>query len=429
MKKLISCFAVAAAFGSAGCATTTVEPGHRGLYFAQSGGLRREVLQPGRYNLGICVFCASDRIDDFDVTYSTKEEEIVTKSNENLDMHLKLSVIYRPIVSELYALETEIGSTNYYGEVIAPEFRSACRGVFSRHSYTELQRKNEAIENEVEAELRRRTAGRHVEISSVTLESVEYAPEIAEINRRRIAAETETSRKQSEIAAQAELKKQVTESEAAQKTLELETAAARQKLEVETAAAQKKLELQAALEEEKLTMAKDAEAARFKADQVIAQVEMQKKVSRAEAEMARFKAESEAQQKVIEARADSEAGRLMAKAHAEEQRAQSAGMTPLDVMMHAYDALGHLGGTGTTIVLGDWAHVPNFLFPRVPSLQSAFTLPWSPYVPSFTPPAAAPPPATSMNDDGRSPASPEPGRNQGAKKDPILSSAAVRDPF
>ena len=91
----------AAALGSTGCATATIEPGHRGLYFAPSeGGLRREVLQPAKYNLGFCfISCTPNRIDDFDVTYSTKNEEIDTKSSEGLNMHLKLSVIYRPIVA------------------------------------------------------------------------------------------------------------------------------------------------------------------------------------------------------------------------------------------------------------------------------------------------------------------------------------------
>jgi regulator of protease activity HflC (stomatin/prohibitin superfamily) len=329
-----------------GCTATTVEPGHRGLYFAPSGGgLRREVLQPGTYRLGWCfIGCTQNRIDDFDVTFSTHSEAIRTKSSEGLDLDLKLSIIYRPVVSELYQLDTEIGA-NYYDEVIAPEFRSACRGVFARHSYTELQKKNESIENEVEAEVRRRTAGKHVEISSVTLEGVEYAPEIADKIRAKIAGEQEAARQEASIAWEASKKKQIAETGAAQAKLELE---------------------------------QQADAARFKAEQQLAAMDTERRVAKAQAEIDKTRAEAAAQKKIIEAKAEAEVERQMARAHAEQQRAETAGVTPMQVMMHAYDALGQLGGTGTTIVLGDWAHVPSFLFPHVPSLQSAFSLPLTP---------------------------------------------------
>jgi regulator of protease activity HflC (stomatin/prohibitin superfamily) len=380
---------LAASLGATGCATTTIEPGHRGLYFAPNdGGLKREALMPGRYKLGWCfIYCTPNRVDDFDVTYSTKTEEIDTKSSEGLDLHLRLSVIYKPIESELYQLDTEIGPA-YYEEVIGPEFRSACRGVFARHSYTELQKKNEQLENEVEAEVRRRTVGKHLDISSVTLESVTYAPEIAEKIRQKISGEQEAARQQAAIVWETEKKKQIAEAEAAQKKLELESAAATQKIELE----------------------KEAENARFKAEQDLAQIETQKKVTKAQAEIARLNAETAAQTKVIEAKAQADAQRHLARAHAEERRAETAGVTPMEVMIHAYDALGRLGGTGTTLVLGDWAHVPNFLFPRVPSLQSAFMLPYAPYGP---PPAAAPPASGPSAD-----ASP--------KGDPFLSSASAQ---
>ena len=371
----ITCLAIATTLaGASGCASALIEPGHRGLYFEpMGGGLRREVLQPGKYKLGWCfLYCTSNRVDDFDVTYSTRTEEIRTQSVEGLDIGLKLSVIYRPIVTELYQLDTEIGP-NYYEEVIGPEFRSACRGVFARHSYAELQKKNESIENEVEAELRRRTAGRHVEISSVTLETASYAPEIAEKIRQKIAGEQEAARQEASIAWEAEKKKQLATAEAAQKKLALEQEAEQQKLE----------------------LAKQAETARFKAEQQLAALETQRKVTKAESEMSRLRAQTEAEKKIIEAKADAEATKQMARAHAEEQRAETAGVTPMEVAMHAYDALAHLGGTGTTIVLGDWAHVPNFLFPRVPSLQNAFTLPYMPYIPAPGAPSAAAPTATS----------------------------------
>ncbi len=389
-----ACLLAALALGSGGCATTTIEPGHRGLYFAPNdGGLKREALMPGKYKLGWCfLYCTPNRIDDFDVTYSTRSEEIQTKSSEGLDLKLKLSVIYKPIESEIYQLDTEIGP-NYYDEVIGPEFRSACRGVFARHSYTELQKKNEALENEVEAEVRRRTAGKHIDISSVTLENVTYAPEIAEKIRLRIAGEQEASRQQAALAWEMEKKKQLTEAAAAQKKLELETEAAAQKLE----------------------MAKDAENARFKAEQDLAQIETQKKVAKAQAEIAKLNAESTAQKKVIDAKADAEVARQMARAHAEERRAETAGVTPMEVMLHAYDALGQLGGTGTTIVLGDWAHVPNFLFPRVPSLQSAFGLPYVPLVPPSSTPA---PTASAPGKRDSFLSSAQPGATKSAGDDP-----------
>jgi regulator of protease activity HflC (stomatin/prohibitin superfamily) len=355
----ITCLAlVAAAASSTGCAATTVEPGHRGLYFDPTGGgLRREVLAPGKYKLGFCFLaCTSNRVDDFDVTFSTRSEEVHTKSAEGLDLDLKLSVIYRPIVTELYQLDTEIGP-NYYDEVIGPEFRSACRGVFARHSYMELQKKNESIENEVEAEVRRRTAGKHVEISSVTLENVNYAPEIAEKIRQKLAGEQEAGRQQAAIAWDAERKQQIFTAEAAQQKFELQ---------------------------------KEAETARFKAEQDLAAIDTQKKVAKAQAEIEKMRAETAAAKTIIEAKAEAEATKQMARAHAEERKAETAGVTPMEVMVHAYDALAHLGGTGTTIMLGDWAHVPNFLFPRVPSMQSAFTLPFMPYAPPTGAPAPSP---------------------------------------
>ena len=47
------------------------------------------------------------RIDDFDVTFSRRTEGVQTTSVENYPIDLKVTVIYRPIVSELYELDTE----------------------------------------------------------------------------------------------------------------------------------------------------------------------------------------------------------------------------------------------------------------------------------------------------------------------------------
>jgi regulator of protease activity HflC (stomatin/prohibitin superfamily) len=299
---------------AAGCASTVVEPGHRGLLFdPKHGGLAHGVLQPGYYK-----HSGSARIEDFDITYSTHKEDIHTTSQEGLTLDLRLALIYRPVISELYELDTEIG-LNYYDEVVGPEFRSAARGVFARHSYLDLMRNNEKIEDEIEVELRRRIRGKHVEISSITMEAVGYAPEIAR-------------------AVQAKL---VGEQEAIRQKAALESESIRRKAELEHQAEQAKLEADAAIR------SKHTERAL---------AEEQAAIDKVTAENDTFKAKAEAEQR-----------KYLAQAHAAEQRAVS----PLEVMIHAYDALGKLGGSGTTIMLGDWSHVPNFLFPQMAGFQTA----------------------------------------------------------
>jgi regulator of protease activity HflC (stomatin/prohibitin superfamily) len=378
-----------------GCAGTMVEPGHRGLLFdPKNGGLQQEVLKPGYHRHSNCFMssvCA--RVDDFDVTYSRKTEEIETHSLEGLPLHLKLTIVYRPIIAELYQLDTEIGP-NYYDEVIGPEFRSASRGVFARHSYLELQKKNEPIENEVEAEVRRRASGRHVEISSVLLEAVTYAPEIEKAVRDRLVAAEETMRQKAAM-----------ENEAAKRKREMEIAAEHEKMHIEAEAAAAKMRIESDATKKELTTKSDIKVAEMKAEseaglakkkleldvaQEKARIELNLSLQKGELELAtkeaqveRIKAEADAAAKIATARGDATSRLALAKASFEEKRAEGASLTPLHVMMHAYDALGKLGGTGTLIMLGDWSKVPSFLFPKTPQFQM-------PYMPMPMMPAPVP---------------------------------------
>jgi regulator of protease activity HflC (stomatin/prohibitin superfamily) len=293
-----------------GCAHVTVEPGHRALLFNPNDkGLHHEVLGPGRYPVGYY-----GRLEDFDVTYSTRKEAIRTNSSEGLQLDLRFAVIYRPVVSELYELDTEIGP-NYYDEVVGPEFRSAARGVFARHSYVELQRNNEKIEDEIEGDLRRRINGKHVEIASITMEAVEYAPEIAAAVRAKLVGEQEAARQKAA----------------------LENEALRAKLELAHQSEQNKLKAEATVREKQ-------------SERMVAEEEG--KIEKVRAEAALIRAKSEAEQRT-----------LLAKAYAEEKKAEVRSLTWLEVQMHAYDALAKLGGENTHFFIGDWAKLPNFLFP------------------------------------------------------------------
>jgi regulator of protease activity HflC (stomatin/prohibitin superfamily) len=318
MRKLM----IVSAFALSAC-TTTIQPGHRGLYFTGSG-LEHEPLMPGRHWVG-----PFSHVEDVDVTFSTHTEEIQTASSEGLGLDLRMAVIYRPVVSELYELDTEVG-LNFYDEVIGPEFRSAARGVFARRSYLDLLKRNEQIEDEIEKDLRRRTAGKHVEIASITLEAITYAPQIAKAVEEKLAAETDAAR---------------------QKTL-LENEAMRQKLEIEH----------------------HAEQARLRAESSLREKQQEVDLAKQQAALDKVKEQSEAEKRVIRAKSEAETAKLTAQAKAEQARALNQALTPLAVQMRGYEALETLGKSShASIMLGDWSHVPNFLFPPMQSMQISGT--------------------------------------------------------
>jgi regulator of protease activity HflC (stomatin/prohibitin superfamily) len=245
---------------------------------------------------------------------------------------VQVAVIFRPIVSELYDLEVEVGGTyaseggaSPYDEVIAPEFRTATRGVLARHTYLDMQRTNEKLEDEIEAELRRRIAGKHMEISSVTLEELNFGPDISNAIRGKLVGEQDALRKKTQL-----------EADSLRKKLELEHEAERAKLEAEASINKK---------------------------------ENERVIATAQATIDKVQAETDAEVRVTRAKAEAQAITLLAKAHADEKRAEATTVTPLVVMLHAYDSLAKLGGTNTNIMLGDWSHVPSFLFPNFAGLN------------------------------------------------------------
>jgi regulator of protease activity HflC (stomatin/prohibitin superfamily) len=383
-----------------GCAGALVQPGHRALYFDPvNGGIQHEVLQPGWYRTA-CPFWEADnkcpRVDDFDVTYSTAKEDVKTLSVEKLPVDLHLALKYRPIVSELYLLDTEIGA-NYFEEVIGPEFRSAAIGVFAHISYQDLQKENGKIEDDIEKELRHRLQGKHIEVASVLIEKIEYAPQILEAYRQRVVSQEETRTRQQILENTALQKKRELELMAETKKLELENQSAQKKMELGAQTEQKRMELQADSEQRKLTattetevrkmeIAKETEEQKARFDSALINKRTEKRLAIEQAEIDRMNAEAKARTTVTTAKGEAESRLALARATGAENEAAAANITTNQVMMHAYDALGHLGGTGTTFLLGDYSKLPNWLFPKVSGFQSA---PWM-MMPAADAPAPSP---------------------------------------
>jgi regulator of protease activity HflC (stomatin/prohibitin superfamily) len=201
-----------------GCGGAVIEPGHRALLFDPSnGGLKREILLPGYHHLP-----SSARVDDFDVTYSSRPEPLHVITSEGLPLDVRVSVIYRPIIAELYELDTEIGR-GYYDEVVGPELRAAARDWFARHSYAGLIADSAKVEDEIEREVRVR--------ASVTFEAIQLPPELANAVRDRLTAEESAKKQETEL--QRDTLRQKLESERAWETekVELERNVERRRLQ------------------------------------------------------------------------------------------------------------------------------------------------------------------------------------------------------
>jgi regulator of protease activity HflC (stomatin/prohibitin superfamily) len=211
--------------------------------------------------------------------------------------------------------------------------------------------KNEKIENEIEEEVRRRTGGKHVEIASVTIEAVDYAPEIATAVRQKLVAEQDALRQKAAVEAEA----------------------LRKRTQIETEAAAAKLKAQADADDEKRRAELDL-------------LKLRNARATADEQMALEK--SAAQARLVKARADAEQMQILAVGETAANRAHALAVSPLMVQQEGFKALAELGGSGAAIYLGDWSHVPNFLFPH-----GLLTTPLSltlPPVASTTPPPERP---------------------------------------
>jgi regulator of protease activity HflC (stomatin/prohibitin superfamily) len=382
-----------------GCAGATIQPGHRGILFDPgNNGIQPEVLKPGWVSLSCPVWTpegACKRVDDYDVTYQTSQEQFHVLSKEGLPMDVQIAVSYRPIVSELYLLDTEIGP-HYFDKVIGPEFRNAAIGVFSKESYQDLQRQNGDIESKIEKGLRDRLQGKHLEVSSVFIQHVTYDPTILQEQQKEVVSRQQLETNKQLQANKYEEEKQQLQLQTETKQLEIEAQkklvaaeTEKKKLELQAEADQKKLEGTTQLELAKLDAQQKAEAEKVQIESQLRNKQAEKQVTAAQAQIDQMKAQAAAAVQVAQAKGDSTSRLLEAQATEAESKAEASKVTPMQVEEHAYDALGKLGGQGTTILLGDPSKLPGWLFPKVPGFTSAFNPQYVvPAIPSAPAPVA-----------------------------------------
>jgi regulator of protease activity HflC (stomatin/prohibitin superfamily) len=166
-RALLLCFFVVTPF-LPGCRCPTVESGHRGIVFKTlGGGTSKEVLGEGMHFIP-----AWNYVIAYDARVHEMKEQLVVLSSNGLTLRVDASVRYRPLVEELFQLQTEIGP-DYDQKVVAPIVRSETRKVFGRYQPEEIySTKREEIEKQIYDEVTRALGGKHVVVEAVLVRDV-----------------------------------------------------------------------------------------------------------------------------------------------------------------------------------------------------------------------------------------------------------------
>jgi regulator of protease activity HflC (stomatin/prohibitin superfamily) len=173
-----------------GCRCPTVDSGNRGIVFKTlGGGTSKEVLGEGLHVIPIWNYVIA-----YDTRVHEMKEQLIVLSSNGLTLKVDASVRFRPVVEELYELQTQIGP-DYDQKVIAPIVRSEARKVFGRYQPEEIySTKREEIERQIYDEVTKALAGKHVLVEAVLVRDVDM-PENIKVAIQDKLAEEQASQK------------------------------------------------------------------------------------------------------------------------------------------------------------------------------------------------------------------------------------------
>jgi len=175
------------------CATV-VDPGKVGLkWYPISEGLCDVPLKNGLY----MHFPWNDVIQ-YSLQWRSYSEKVDVLTKDDLHVEVVTSVIVRPIESEIYKLQLEIGN-DFYPNVVKPKFQTVVRSELANYIMVEIPENSVKIEERITAKLKERIKGRHLEIDSVTLNHIEYTAGMLKAIEGKLAKEQEQTQKQFEL--------------------------------------------------------------------------------------------------------------------------------------------------------------------------------------------------------------------------------------
>lgn len=179
---------------AAGC--SVVKPGYNAMRWKPLSS--KGLITDKTYSNGVIWHWPWNGIVDYNMQWQTYDEAVAILTEDELHINMTVSVTLRPIASELPQLELEVGS-NYYGEVVKPEFLSLVRNEFSHYKYSLVSPMSPEIESKIYTRLVELTKGKHLEFDNVTVKHIEYPKVVTRAVDEKLAVQQTIEQKDYEM--------------------------------------------------------------------------------------------------------------------------------------------------------------------------------------------------------------------------------------
>jgi len=181
------------AFITAGCGTV-VDPGNVGLKWRpMTTGLSEEPLEEGLY-----IHMPWNSVIEYSLQWRSFTEKVDVLTKDDLHVRVDASLIVRPIASEIYQLQLEVGN-DFYVNVIKPKFQTVIRSEMANYIMVEIPEKSSLIESEILEKLKARIAGKHLELDTMTIDHIEFTAGMLKAIEAKLTKEQEKIQKDFEL--------------------------------------------------------------------------------------------------------------------------------------------------------------------------------------------------------------------------------------
>ncbi|PJZ71603.1 peptidase [Leptospira perolatii] len=190
---LLYCFVIVVNILSVNC-FTSIKPGEAGLrWYPFSDGLQKEVLTNALFG-----YAPWNDIYVYNLQWISYKEKVDVLTRDDLTIDVSAAVILRPMPSEIYFLQREIG-TDYYEKVVRPQFRTSVRNALSLYSMIRISKETPRVSQDIKTSLAEKLKGKHIEIDDVIIDDIEYSRPILAAIESKLTKEQEQEQMKFEI--------------------------------------------------------------------------------------------------------------------------------------------------------------------------------------------------------------------------------------